>query len=143
MTQEATDFSLGRRIPTGTLAVLADGENLSRASVEPLLGRLLQAGTPTILRAYCDRLNPNGWEKDPRFQVTYLDTLAGKNSADIRLVIDAMDIAHASAVDSFALLSTPFKNSGGRSDPKAALAGSSAYFGAVESVMGHHHARPL
>lgn len=106
MTQEATDFSLGRRIPTGTLAVLADGENLSRASVEPLLGRLLQAGTPTILRAYCDRLNPNGWDKDPRFQVTYLDTLAGKNSADIRLVIDAMDIAHASAVDSFALLST-------------------------------------
>ncbi|MDT8858068.1 NYN domain-containing protein [Paracoccaceae bacterium Fryx2] len=93
-------------VPNGAVAVLVDGENVAWNVSEVLLRCARTLGAPTILRAYCNRLNPNGWDGDGRFQLTYLDTQAGKNSADIRLVIDAMDIVHAAAVDSIVIAST-------------------------------------
>lgn len=93
-------------VPKGAVAILVDGENVAQNTADVLLRCARTLGAPAILRAYCNRLNPNGWEADGRFQVTYLDTQSGKNSADIRLVIDAMDIVHAQAVDSVVLVST-------------------------------------
>ncbi|MDZ4093825.1 MAG: NYN domain-containing protein [Paracoccaceae bacterium] len=106
MKADNTGFETVKWSETRRIAVLADGENLSANSIRDLMARIDDLGTATILRAYCDRLNPNGWDKDHRFQVTYLDTQSGKNSADIRLVIDAMDIAYAAEVDVFVILST-------------------------------------
>ena len=100
------DFPAVGRQKTARIAVLADGENISFASAEQVLERVRQMGIPTVLRAYCDRVKANGWDRDARFQVTYLDTLSGKNSADIHLVIDAMELALLGRVDGFALLST-------------------------------------
>lgn len=106
MKQDFPVFEAPTCASMGRIAVLADGENLSFAAAQSLMLRIATLGNPTILRAYCSRQNPNGWDKDHRFQVTYLDTVGGKNSADIRLVIDAMDIAHAHIVDTFVILST-------------------------------------
>lgn len=106
MKQEALGFEAVGQAASRRVAVLADGENLSFECAEALMNRIKDLGTATILRAYCNRLNPNGWDKDHRFQVTYLETVSGKNSADIRLVIDAMDIAYSDLVDTFVLLST-------------------------------------
>lgn len=106
MKQNFPVFEAATRASMGRIAVLADGENLSFAAAQSLMHRIATLGDPTILRAYCSRQNPNGWDKDHRFQVTYLDTVGGKNSADIRLVIDAMDIAHARVVDAFVILSS-------------------------------------
>lgn len=102
----SSGFGTKRPTDLGAVAVLADGENVTPTAAEALMPRIAELDAATILRAYCDRSNPNGWDKDPRFQITYLDRLSGKNSADIRLVIDAMDIAHAAVVNAIVILST-------------------------------------
>ncbi|MCK6472853.1 MAG: NYN domain-containing protein [Planctomycetes bacterium] len=101
------------------LAVFIDFENLAlgfrnqneRFHIDRVLARLVEKGHIVVKRAYADwkrfqsfttELHESAIEliEIPRRQMT------GKNSADIRLVVDAMDLCFAKAhIDTFAIVS--------------------------------------
>ncbi len=106
MNDQTFGFDAPLSMQVGRVAVLADGENLPFSTVSGFLSDSGRGQTEVIHRAWCNRLNANGWEAAHGFDVTYLNTLSGKNSADIHLVIEAMQIAHDKLVDGFVILST-------------------------------------
>jgi uncharacterized LabA/DUF88 family protein len=102
------------------IAVFVDYENLAigardakmgRFRVEIVLKRLLEKGRIVYKRAYCDwgryredvaEFHRNGVELIDIPQ----SKMSGKNSADIRMVVDALDLCYAKQhIDQFALLS--------------------------------------
>ena len=102
------------------IAVFVDYENLAigardakmgRFRVEIVLKRLLEKGRIVYKRAYCDwgryredvaEFHRNGVELIDIPQ----SKMSGKNSADIRMVVDALDLCYAKEhIDQFALLS--------------------------------------
>lgn len=103
-----------------TIAVFVDFENLAlgaeqsnkgRFQMEPVMKRLLERGRIVFKRAYCD------WNRFQKFMREFhmlgfemIDIphsgASGKNSADIRMVVDAMDLCYSKQhIDIFALLS--------------------------------------
>jgi uncharacterized protein (TIGR00288 family) len=102
-----------------SLAVFVDFENLAlgaqdlkggRFEIELVLKRLLEKGRIVTRRAYCDwtryrqfmqEFHKNGFEMIDIPQTK----MSGKNSADIRMVVDALDLCYSkSHIDAFALL---------------------------------------
>jgi uncharacterized protein (TIGR00288 family) len=102
-----------------TIAVFADFENLAvgaeqsnqgRFQIELVLKRLLERGRIVFKRAYCD------WHRFQKFMREFHlhgfemvdipgSSVSGKNSADIRMVVDAIDLCYSKAhIDTFALL---------------------------------------
>jgi hypothetical protein len=82
------------------LAILIDAENMSAAWVGPVLSRLQSPKVITLKRAYGDwsKAQLNGWKPvlseygiHPVHAPTYV---AGKNSADMMLTIDAITLLH-------------------------------------------------
>src|SRR5512145_2381608 len=102
------------------IAVFVDYENLAigvrdakmgRFRVEIVLKRLLEKGRIVYKRAYCDwgRYREDVAEFH-RSGVELIDIpqsrASGKNSADIRMVVDALDLCYAkNHIDQFALIS--------------------------------------
>jgi len=112
MTQGSRDAS--------TIAVFFDLENVAigvreanfpEFEVEPVLGRLIEKGNVVVKKAYAD------WERWSSYKRAFHEAavemiampgtkLAGKNSADIKMVVDAMELSFTKAhVDTFALVS--------------------------------------
>lgn len=108
------------RSPTSNLAVFCDFENLAigaRASnyadfeIGKVIERLLLKGTIVVKKAYCD------WDKykehkrpmhEAAFELIEIPhvRISGKNSADIRMVVDALDLCYTKPhVDTFVILS--------------------------------------
>lgn len=94
------------------LAVLIDADNTSPKHAAALFDELAKYGVASVKRAYGDWSTPNlsGWRTElnrlaivPVQQPAYT---TGKNSSDVALVIDAMDILHTGHVDGFALVSS-------------------------------------
>ncbi len=102
-----------------TIAVYVDFENLAlgvqdtkavRFDIELVLKRLLEKGRIVAKRAYCD------WTRYRQFMQEFhkqgfemIDIpqtkVSGKNSADIRMVVDALDLCYSKAhIDTFVLL---------------------------------------
>jgi hypothetical protein len=90
-------------------AVLIDADNAEASVIQELLAEVPRYGTATIKRAYRDWTTPNlgGWKGvlhmmaiQPIQQFKYT---TGKNATDCALIIDAMDVLHAGAVDGFDL----------------------------------------
>jgi len=102
-----------------TIAVFVDFENLAlgakdmkggRFQIELVLKRMLEKGRIVAKRAYCD------WNRYRQFVQEFhrhgfelvdipQTSVSGKNSADIRMVVDAIDLCYAkSHIDMFALL---------------------------------------
>jgi uncharacterized protein (TIGR00288 family) len=102
-----------------TIAVFADFENLAlgaeqskkgRFQMELVLKRLLERGRIVFKRAYCD------WSRFQNFTREFhmlgfemidipRSNISGKNSADIRMVVDALDLCYSKVhIDTFALL---------------------------------------
>jgi uncharacterized protein (TIGR00288 family) len=102
-----------------TTAVFVDFENLAlgveqdkkgRFEIELVLKRLLERGRIVFKRAYCD------WSRFQNFMREFhmhgfemvdipRSNVSGKNSADIRMVVDALDLCYSkSHIDTFALL---------------------------------------
>src|SRR5439155_14354493 len=79
--------------------------------MQKVLARLLLKGSIVVKKAYCD------WERYKEFKASMHEAAfelieiphvrqAGKNSADIRLVVDALDLCYTKAhVDTFVILS--------------------------------------
>ncbi len=98
------------------IAVFIDFENLAiglrpgRFQAEIVLNRFLERGRVVYKRAYCDW---SGYRNDVREMHTQGIELidipqtraSGKNSADIRMVVDAIDLSYAKDhIDTFALI---------------------------------------
>ncbi|HVS25458.1 MAG TPA: NYN domain-containing protein [Gammaproteobacteria bacterium] len=100
-------------------AVFVDFENLQigveedkkgRFEIELVLKRLLERGRIVFKRAYCD------WSRYQNFMTEFhkqgfemvdipRSKISGKNSADIRMVVDAIDLCYSkSHIDTFALI---------------------------------------
>lgn len=94
------------------LAVLIDGENASARIAEALFTEIAALGEASARRVYGDAASPalKGWiEVLPRWAIQWqqnFQNTKGKNSGDIALVIDAMDLLHSGRFDGFCLVSS-------------------------------------
>jgi hypothetical protein len=97
---------------TRKLAVLIDADNTSPKIADGLFDEVAKIGEASLRRIYGDfsKGQQAGWEKvlarhailaQQQFAYT-----AGKNSTDITLVIDAMDLLHSGRFDGFCLVSS-------------------------------------
>ena len=105
---------------TRNLALFCDFENIAlgvrdaryaRFDIEEVLERLLVKGNIVVKKAYCD------WERYKGFKVDMHEASfelieiphrrqSGKNSADIRMVVDALDLSYTKEhVDTFIIIS--------------------------------------
>jgi uncharacterized LabA/DUF88 family protein len=103
-----------------SMAVFCDFENVAlgvrdanyeKFDIKPVLERLLLKGSIVVKKAYCD------WDRYKGFKATMHEAnfelieiphvrQSGKNSADIRLVVDALDLCYTkSHVDTFVIIS--------------------------------------
>ena len=94
------------------LAVLIDTDNASVSHLEALLSEIATLGTASVRRAYGDWTRPqlNSWKNvllnysiQPIQQFSYT---TGKNATDSSLIIDAMDLLYAGALDGFCIVSS-------------------------------------
>src|SRR3954451_24189247 len=105
---------------TRNMAVFCDFENLAlgvreakydRFDMKKVLERLLVKGSIVVKKAYCDWARYNEVKTDMHeaaFEVIEIPPVrqSGKNSADIRMVVDALDLCYTkSHVDTFVILS--------------------------------------
>lgn len=107
----ATDtFKAADRAPR--LAVLIDAENASPKIAEALFTEIATLGEASARRIYGDFASAQiqGWTRVlARFAIQPQQNFAntkGKNSGDIALVIDAMDLLHSGRFDGFCLVSS-------------------------------------
>ena len=101
------------------IAVFIDYENLalgakdmkSKFRVDLIIKRLLEKGRIVYKRAYCDWGPYRGAEREMHtLGIELMDIprskISGKNSADIRMVVDALDLCYSKDhIDTFALVS--------------------------------------
>ena len=94
------------------LAVLIDADNTSAKWADDIFKEIATHGEASVRRIYGDFSGPQlrGWEKKlarlaliPHQQFAYTK---GKNSSDIALVIEAMDLMHTGRFDGFVLVSS-------------------------------------
>jgi uncharacterized protein (TIGR00288 family) len=104
----------------GNLALFCDFENVAlgvrdakydRFDIRPVLERLLVKGSIVVKKAYCD------WDRykefksgmhEAAFEMIEIPHLrqSGKNSADIRMVVDALDLCYTKEhIDTFVIIS--------------------------------------
>jgi len=103
-----------------TMAVFLDLENIAlgardahhpRFDIRKVLERLLLKGHIVVKKAYCDFDRYKEFKRDlheAAFELIEIPHLrqSGKNSADIRMVVDALDLCYAKGhVDTFVILS--------------------------------------
>jgi hypothetical protein len=94
------------------LAVLIDGENASARIAEALFTEIATLGEASARRVYGDAASPalKGWiDVLARWAIQWqqnFQNTKGKNSGDIALVIDAMDLLHSGRFDGFCLVSS-------------------------------------
>ena len=94
------------------LAVLIDAENASSKVAEVLFAEIASLGEASARRIYGDASSPalRNWvailpQWGIQWQQNFQNT-KGKNSGDIALVIDAMDLMHSGRFDGFCLVSS-------------------------------------
>jgi uncharacterized protein (TIGR00288 family) len=105
---------------TTNLALFCDFENIAigvrdaqyaRFDIKEVLERLLVKGNIVVKKAYCDWERYKGFKADMHeasFELIEIPHLrqSGKNSADIRMVVDALDLCYTKAhVDTFVVIS--------------------------------------
>jgi uncharacterized protein (TIGR00288 family) len=106
--------------PDATMAVFLDLENIALGahdahyppfSIQKVLERLLLKGHIVVKKAYCDFDRYKAFKRDlheAAFELIEIPHVrqSGKNSADIRMVVDALDLCYTkSHVDTFVIIS--------------------------------------
>ena len=93
------------------VAVLIDYENVGLDSIQYLLDQLSDVGRIIVKRAYGDWSVERG-KRDQLLELgieakhLFRSTKSGKNSSDILLAIDAIDLLHVAPVDTFVIVSS-------------------------------------
>jgi len=88
-----------------------DMKNAAKFDIKLVLKRLLEKGRIVFKRSYCDWSNYRSYAKEFHLQGMEMIDIpqtrqSGKNSADIHMVVDALDLCYAKEhIDIFALLS--------------------------------------
>ena len=105
---------------TSNMAIFADFENVaigaeqakySRFDISKVLERVLVKGNVVVRKAYCDWQRYSKFKRDmheANFELIDIPHLrqSGKNSADIRMVVDALDLAYTKPhIDTFVMIS--------------------------------------
>ena len=105
---------------TASMALFCDFENIAlgvrdarydKFDIRPILERLLAKGSIVVKKAYCDWDRYKGFKAgmhEANFELIEIPHVrqSGKNSADIRLVVDALDLCYTkSHVDTFVIIS--------------------------------------
>lgn len=93
------------------VAVLIDFENVGLNSIRWLFDQISDVGRITVRRAYADWTQSGGGQRDHLLElgiepIHLFHSTSGKNSSDIRLVIDAVELLHTSTVDTFVIVSS-------------------------------------
>lgn len=91
------------------LAVLIDAENIPASSLEELFQKIEAIGNSAVRRAYGDFSDPcrKPWaELVAKHAITPRQTFPGTNSADIALVIDAMDLLQSDQFNALCIASS-------------------------------------
>src|SRR3954465_15339306 len=103
-----------------SMAVFCDFENVAlgvrdanydKFDIKPVLERLLLKGSIVVKKAYCDWDRYKGFKApmhEANFELIEIPHVrqSGKNSADIRMVVDALDLCYTkSHVDTFVIIS--------------------------------------
>ena len=105
---------------TASMALFCDFENIAlgvrdaqyeKFDIRPVLERLLAKGSIVVKKAYCDWDRYKAFKSgmhEANFELIEIPHVrqSGKNSADIRLVVDALDLCYTkSHVDTFVIIS--------------------------------------
>jgi uncharacterized protein (TIGR00288 family) len=113
-------FNMNTNDPGTTMAVFLDLENIAlgardahypRFDIQKVLERLLLKGHIVVKKAYCDFDRYKEFKRDlheAAFELIEIPHVrqSGKNSADIRMVVDALDLCYTkSHVDTFVIIS--------------------------------------
>lgn len=111
---------MGSQPGTANMAVFCDFENVAlgvadakyaKFDIDKVLDRLLLKGSIVLKKAYCDWDRYKAWKgamHEAAFELIEIPhrRMSGKNSADIRLVVDALDFCHTKPhVDTFVIIS--------------------------------------
>ena len=94
------------------IAVLIDYENVGLESIQWLFDQVSEMGRIIVKRAYADWSGATSQQDRDRILELGIEpihlfhtTRTGKNSSDIRLVTDAIDLLYQSPVDTFVIAS--------------------------------------
>jgi uncharacterized protein (TIGR00288 family) len=93
------------------VAVLIDFENVGLNSIRWLFDQISDVGRITVRRAYADWTDSGKSQRNHLLElgiepVHLFHSASGKNSSDIRLAIDAVEILHSSPIDTFVIVSS-------------------------------------
>lgn len=87
------------------VALLIDGDNFPRAGLSQVENKAARLGEVTIRRVFGDMALHKDWAQETAYTATHCATSAGKNRADMALVIAAMDFLHRGLAQSFVIVS--------------------------------------
>jgi hypothetical protein len=87
------------------VAILVDGDNVAHSNRPALEASAEMLGDVTIRRVFGDMALHKGWANQTSYTVTHCTTSAGKNRADMALVVAAMDFAHRGLASAFVIAS--------------------------------------
>ncbi|GAA5109214.1 hypothetical protein GCM10023339_09040 [Alloalcanivorax gelatiniphagus] len=99
-------------VSSDRIAVLIDADNTRASFADALLSEVAKYGTPTIKRVYGDWTNSHLTQWSHKLNSMGLRAMhqnaftMGKNSTDLALVIDAMDLLYDDNVEAFALVTS-------------------------------------
>lgn len=97
---------------TRNVALLIDADNAQPSAIDPVLTVLAELGTVNVRRAYGNWSKPGlkGWRDvalryaiEPQQQ---FDLTKGKNATDMKMTIDAMDLAFRGRISAFGIMSS-------------------------------------
>lgn len=94
------------------IALLIDSDNVSADYIDLILDKVNEEGITTYRRIYGDwtRTETTKWKsvllKNSITPIQQFSNTKGKNSTDISLIIDAMDILYSGKVDGFCIVSS-------------------------------------
>lgn len=87
------------------VAIFVDGDNVPHSALVGIEGKAAVLGNPILRRVYADMGLHKDWALETSYLAIHSTTTAGKNRADMHLVIGAMDIAHRGLATHFLIMS--------------------------------------
>ncbi len=93
------------------IAVLIDSDNISAVYASSIFEELENYGYASYRRIYGNWSKGNGWKEETLLEnsitpIQQFNYTTGKNSTDMAMVIDAMDILYSGMVDAFCLVTS-------------------------------------